>query len=240
MHQSQTLVNAVVDTQPTSGLQVSHQFLRLKLVLGEKKELAPTTQMKYLSAIGAAALPQDSRLSNLRAHYRLTFDSDAVEDDSMQLRVQTQRGKTITLDVKSYNRIEYVSQLVSHSTGIPFDQFRLCVVVDEKSKDKIKPLANYSTLVECDIRPNSTLRMSLGRGSMQIFVKNDHAQGTTITLYVEPSDCVEYVKTLVCYGESIPPTHQRLIHGGRQLKNGCILADYGICATSTVHLVGRL
>ena len=76
---------------------------------------------------------------------------------------------------------------------------------------------------------------------MQIFIKL--TDGKTLTLDVEPSDIIDYVKISILYHErwhSSRIPEMRLIYAGIQLENDKTLADYNIQKESTIHLVYRL
>lgn len=71
---------------------------------------------------------------------------------------------------------------------------------------------------------------------MQIFVRNLK----TVTLEVEGSDTVEYLKSKIQEKEGIHPDRQRLMFCGKQLEDGQTVSAYDIQKGSTLHLLLRL
>lgn len=150
-------------------------------------------------------------------------------------------GQTvITLEVQSYDSIEYIKAAIQDKEKIPLDKQRLIYVG--------RQLEDGRTVSDYKIQEDSTLFMTGGQfmifhcmtggggtGMMTIFVKIPNA--ITLTLDVPSCGTTDRIKAEVQNKVGLPPDQQILVYAGRQLKDGRSLSDYNIDGGCTLHLL---
>ena len=113
-------------------------------------------------------------------------------------------------------------------------------VFDKYKESGILP--QHATMFPDDIAPNLVMRIcqrkALRMSGMSIFVKK--MTGQVYRLDVDSSDTIEVVKQKIQDTTGIVPAKQRLKLGGKWLEDQKTLADYGIIAQTTIHLITPL
>ena len=155
----------------------------------------------------------------------------------MPITVQTLTDKVFTLEVEQSDSIDVVHQLIKNNMS-PRDYDHHLKLIEKMTGDRAyKQRFSFwgcefeSGSVRClqDSTAAAPVRLCSGmRIDVGVF-------GTTLTLNVEPSDSVDYVKGLVAYDTLIRP--EALVCRGVRLDDGRTLAQCGITDKSNLEQV---
>ena len=137
----------------------------------------------------------------------------------LQLFVRTLNGRTITVQVRDEDAVKHVKSLIFKKVGIPSHQQRIM--------SGVRPLRDEKRLKDYDLCSGCTLDLSLRLlGGMQIFVQTQ--SGKIITLEVEPSDTIGFVKAKIQVKVGIPEQQTLNLYRGRLLEDERSLSYYNI------------
>ena len=164
-------------------------------------------------------LEDDKNLPTYKIQQGATLDLR----DNIQIKVNTPRGRTITLDVMPEETIEAVKAKIQAKEGIPPEQQRLIF--------SSMKLENDGNLATYNIHDGATLEL---RECMQVHVRTITVKW--ITLDVEPEETIDALKSKIQGKNGIPPAQQRLIFDRHTLENNHPLSTNNIQHGSTIDL----
>ena len=143
----------------------------------------------------------------------------------MQIFIETNSEKAITLNVVSFDTIETVKEKFQNVRNIPTDQQHLFF--------EGKKLSDNRSLDHYGIEDQSTLVLKIGK-SMIIFVETGYDK--PINLDVLPTDTIADVKSMVFEERGIVSAQQKLYFAGQNLEDNRTLDSYSIEKESTLVL----
>lgn len=202
-------------TPLTLNVQLSDTIKYLKQLIYDKEGIPPDQQILQFCG---QKLQDGDTLGN----YNIQDHLCVYLHKGMRIGVTIPNGKTITLTVEPSDTIKYFKQLIQNKESIPPDQ-QILTFCGRKLQDS-------GTLMDYDIQDCSSVCLHY---PIHIFVK---ILTSTLTLMVEPSDTISYVKQKLRHKVGIPPSQQSLTLNGMELENERTLESCDIQKGSTLHL----
>ena len=184
---------------------------------------------------GGKHLEDNGVISDYKIMKESTLHLLVHSTEGMKITVETDTDQTLTLEVEPFDTVKSVKCKIQEKEGIPKHQQRITFKGLDLHDSRI--LSDYNIQNESSLNLELRQAGSSSEEEMEIFVKT--LTGKTITMKVMSSNTVETLKEKIENSQGIPPNQQKLIFGGRELKDGATLSEYSLSNWSTVHIVFR-
>lgn len=140
--------------------------------------------------------------------------------------IMSATGKTNGLDVKPYNTVKEIKQIMEEKEGIPLTQQKLYYAGCE--------LKNDQSVSECHFNDDTYSEVHLVcRSQSPIQIKVLTPDSKQITLTVDGTDTIETIKRKI---KGFPPSQHALVFAGKELQDNLTLYDQSILNGSMLHL----
>nr|XP_033476174.1 polyubiquitin-like [Epinephelus lanceolatus] len=152
----------------------------------------------------------------------------------MDITIVMLNGTSHTLSVHPGDTVGSLKQRIQDKFGVPCEKQKLMFVNGQKThlSYDVMSISSYG------LHPGAIVSLLvIEPPTIQVFVRN--LEGKSNTYDIKADETVALFKSKVQSREGVPVSQQRLIHQGREMREGR-LADYDVTANSTIDMSTRL